>query len=182
MVDTNGAPLMPVYFIRGEKLGLIKIGITTDTKKRLGTLQVGSPDRLTLLATVEGDEKTEQQYHLTFKSKRVFGEWFALENDDLAAIGVPTSLIPRPSITHGENWRGLLKLQEETIADLRHRIDVAGARFDWLIGCRENELLREMLGDLQRRLDREGEERRQAQTQLMALLADRRPWWRRFQI
>jgi hypothetical protein len=47
---------------------------------------------------------------------------------------------------------------------------------------RENELLREMLGDLQRRLDREGEERRQAQTQLMALLADRRPWWRRFQI
>jgi len=48
---------------------------------------------------------------------------------------------------------------------------------------RENELLRDMLGDLQRRLDREGEERRQAQTQLMALLADqRRPWWRRYQI
>jgi hypothetical protein len=45
--------------------------------------------------------------------------------------------------------------------------------------CRENELLREMLSDLQRRLDKEGEERRQAQTQLMALLADqRRPWWR----
>jgi hypothetical protein len=45
---------------------------------------------------------------------------------------------------------------------------------------RENELLREMLGDLRRRLDKEGEERRQAQTQLMALLADqRRPWWRR---
>ncbi len=36
------------------------------------------------------------------------------------------------------------------------------------------------LADLRRRLDREGEERRQAQTQLMALLADqRRPWWRR---
>jgi len=37
------------------------------------------------------------------------------------------------------------------------------------------------IDDLRRRLDREGEERRQAQTQLMALLADqRRPsWWRR---
>jgi hypothetical protein len=35
------------------------------------------------------------------------------------------------------------------------------------------------VADLRRRLDREGEERRQAQTQLMALLADqRRPWWR----
>ena len=55
-------------------------------------------------------------------------------------------------------------------------------RFDTDALRRENELLRDMLGDLQRRLDREGEERRQAQTQLMAMLTDqrqRRPWWRR---
>jgi hypothetical protein len=39
--------------------------------------------------------------------------------------------------------------------------------------------MQDTVADLRRRLDREGEERRQAQTQLMALLADqRRPWWR----
>ena len=54
---------------------------------------------------------------------------------------------------------------------------------------REIELLRELLSDkdaviddLRQRLDREGEERRQAQAQLTALLADqrspaRRSWW-----
>lgn len=40
---------------------------------------------------------------------------------------------------------------------------------------RENELLRDQVEDLRRRLDQSEEERRQAQERLMALLTDQRP-------
>lgn len=49
---------------------------------------------------------------------------------------------------------------------------------------RENELLRDQVADLRRRLDTEAEERRQVQARLTALLIDQRPqpeprrrWW-----
>ncbi len=41
---------------------------------------------------------------------------------------------------------------------------------------RENELLREVVADLRRRLDAEAEERRR----LTLMLTDQRPWWRRW--
>jgi hypothetical protein len=65
-----------VYFIGGEA-GPVKIGSTRNVGKRLATLQIGSPVRLSILATVSGQGSTlECIYHTKFKAHRLLGEWF----------------------------------------------------------------------------------------------------------
>lgn len=54
----------------------IKIGTADDPKKRLSMLQVGSPNRLLILAMVPGDSRKERQFHRRFSGLRIRGEWF----------------------------------------------------------------------------------------------------------
>jgi hypothetical protein len=72
------------YFVQGQLTGLIKIGRSIDPCKRLKDLQVGSPDRLTLLGTYNADieQKTQKQ----FKNAREHGEWFKATPELLAFI------------------------------------------------------------------------------------------------
>src|SRR5713101_6596438 len=64
-----------VYFMQGEKTGLIKVGWAIDAEKRLKSLQTGSPDRLTILAVIENQHK-DAPYHTQFRKAWAFGEWF----------------------------------------------------------------------------------------------------------
>lgn len=66
-----------VYFFQSET-GLVKIGFTTDIKKRMQGLLHGSPVPLTLLGTVAGDAKLEAELHTEFSTLRRHGEWFEL--------------------------------------------------------------------------------------------------------
>lgn len=71
-----GKPEGFVYFIQSEQGGPIKIGSTTDTRKRLRELQTGSPTRLMLIGLVEGSEDYERELHRKFFHLRLEGEWF----------------------------------------------------------------------------------------------------------
>ena len=69
---------MVTYFIQGELTRRIKIGKTTLLPQdRLKQHQIGSPDKLILLATMDGDREAE--LHTEFSSYLVHGEWFSPE-------------------------------------------------------------------------------------------------------
>lgn len=67
-----------VYFILDEYSNSVKIGYTTlkGLKKRIETLQIGTPNELTLLGATWGDKKTEKKIHEKFDYSHIRGEWF----------------------------------------------------------------------------------------------------------
>jgi len=65
-----------IYFIQQGNDGAIKIGISNNFEKRLAQLQTGSPYRLKVLLTINGNERLEKQLHNKFAEFRLSGEWF----------------------------------------------------------------------------------------------------------
>lgn len=67
-----------VYFIEGVTSRLIKIGVARDAMRRLCALQVGSPDKLSLLGIVRSDDpcRLEGRLHSMFRRDHSHGEWF----------------------------------------------------------------------------------------------------------
>ena len=63
------------YFIGGSE-GPVKIGMSIDPNKRLQTLQLSSPVRLSILALTSGGAERESAYHYQFADFRLHGEWF----------------------------------------------------------------------------------------------------------
>lgn len=84
-VNTRREAPQYVYFIGGE-VGAIKIGLAIDPKKRLQSLQCGSPIPLRILAVTPGDKKEEYLYHLRLRQHRLHGEWFERHPDVLSEI------------------------------------------------------------------------------------------------
>lgn len=78
-----------VYFVQAEKLRLIKIGYAKDAGERFRSLQVGSPDKLTLLGAIYSmnAQAMEAELHVRFARLRQHGEWFQPEDELLAFIG-----------------------------------------------------------------------------------------------
>jgi hypothetical protein len=66
-----------IYFIRYGSRRIVKIGHCTDHPRiRMGILQTGTPERLTLLGMAPGGLKEEKEWHRRFAHLRVRGEWF----------------------------------------------------------------------------------------------------------
>lgn len=78
-----------VYLIR-EPGGLYKIGHSTNPKKRLSSLRGQTPYalQLELVHTIRCNNRyeAESQLHKRYADKRVRGEWFRLDPDDVQAI------------------------------------------------------------------------------------------------
>ncbi|MEW9855948.1 GIY-YIG nuclease family protein [Novosphingobium sp. M1R2S20] len=74
-----------VYFIQAAS-GPIKIGVSGNPQSRLKNLQVGSAEKLTLLATVPGGRFTEEQIHQRLIAHRLHGEWFSPHAEVLRVI------------------------------------------------------------------------------------------------
>lgn len=72
-----------VYFLHAAEAGVIKIGVTNDLDRRIGSIARMSPLALDLVLTIPGDHKTEAFYHERFKSKRLHGEWFSATDDTI---------------------------------------------------------------------------------------------------
>ncbi len=70
-----------IYFIRPESGSAVKIGYCkADPVKRLRALQTGHPERLRLIAVIDGPEAGrmgEAEWHGRFAADRLHGEWFA---------------------------------------------------------------------------------------------------------
>lgn len=75
-----------VYFIRAiERVGLVKIGFTTDPGFRMSTFQKGSPVDLEFAVLIEGDYETERRFHTLFAADHVRNEWFS-PSDQMDAV------------------------------------------------------------------------------------------------
>jgi hypothetical protein len=79
---------MYVYLISSEinNEKLYKIGITRrEVKKRLKELKTGNPANLKIVEIFESDygTKIESQIHRLYSFKKIGGEWFELENEDI---------------------------------------------------------------------------------------------------
>lgn len=66
-----------VYFLSAEEAGVVKIGVTDDLDRRIGSITRMSPLPLELLLAIPGDHKVESQMHERFKAQRLHGEWFS---------------------------------------------------------------------------------------------------------
>jgi hypothetical protein len=84
-----------IYFIRCHATGHTKIGKADDPRARLRGLQTGSPSRLDLVGTLPGDRSEEARLHRLFDARRVRGEWFDLNSDELASALCGESPPPR---------------------------------------------------------------------------------------
>ena len=76
-----------VYFLQSEQGGAIKIGYTTDIRKRIKTLQTAHPFPLKLLLAINGNIEDESKLHKEFKPFRLCGEWFRPDEYLLKRIG-----------------------------------------------------------------------------------------------
>lgn len=74
-----------VYFL-GHLDHAIKIGWTVNLKKRLATIQCGSPVPITVLCQISGKLDDERKYHTRFAEHRLHGEWFSPHPEILAEI------------------------------------------------------------------------------------------------
>lgn len=66
-----------IYFIQCPDGGPVKIGYAEDVTKRVKDIQSCSPVPLALVATFDGDLKSEARWHKLFADQRLHGEWFA---------------------------------------------------------------------------------------------------------
>lgn len=64
-----------VYFVQSGDL--VKIGFSTDLRKRLKTLQTACPRPIVLLHRFQGTRDDEKRVHRRFSHLRMRGEWFA---------------------------------------------------------------------------------------------------------
>lgn len=78
-----------VYFIKSD--GLIKIGFSTNLKKRLQTYATHNAFDVDLLGTIPGEQSLEKELHAKFRQFRVHREWFRFVQeiqDYLATHGI----------------------------------------------------------------------------------------------
>lgn len=64
----------------------IKIGITSNIKDRVATMQMHCPYKIVLLKLVPGCAHMEKDLHIRFASDRIVGEWFKRSDDLLAVV------------------------------------------------------------------------------------------------
>jgi hypothetical protein len=75
-----------IYFIQSEHGGSIKIGRADDLAKRVVGLQTSRPDKLVVLAAVQGTVEQEKQLHARFAYCREKGEWFSPTTELVAFV------------------------------------------------------------------------------------------------
>lgn len=73
-----------VYLVKIET-GMYKIGLSTNTEGRMSGLSTGLPYELTLIHTIKCRDrfKIEKFFHEKFADRRIKGEWFALNPEDI---------------------------------------------------------------------------------------------------
>lgn len=76
-----------VYLMESE-IGLYKIGHSVNPATRLNDLRAQSPININLIHAIKYADRYagENLWHKRFSAKRVKGEWFRLDPDDIAAF------------------------------------------------------------------------------------------------
>lgn len=65
-----------------------KIGITNDIDKRLKTLKTGNNNELEVIFLFQSEyaSKVESKIHFLYKNKRVKGEWFLFNDEEIEEV------------------------------------------------------------------------------------------------
>lgn len=109
-VDLAAPGLSGVYFVQQGETGPIKIGHSCDVRKRLATLQTGSPDRLRLLLVLAGHVADEKRLHMWFARERIQGgEWFKSGGEVTAFVAARRAAKAPPEpppVCFGAKWAG----------------------------------------------------------------------------
>jgi hypothetical protein len=98
-----------VYLIRSGKF--IKIGFTTDIRRRLETLQIGNPIKLVLVGLIPGDTKAERRFQDRFGAALHRGEWFKITTEMQAFIDQELSALNETAVEHIAANRRALAMQ-----------------------------------------------------------------------
>lgn len=97
-----------VYAVGATGTRLIKIGQTTDIRRRLADLSTGSPVQLSVLWTAPGDQRLEASLHRYFSRQRRHGEWFDLGYADpvemAAEVAVLMDVVAAAFAEDAERW------------------------------------------------------------------------------
>ncbi len=77
-----------VYFVQEHMNGTFKIGKTKHIEKRMNLFSVKLPfeNKLVFLIKTGNHHQTEVAFHKHYSNKRVEGEWFTLNKDDITWI------------------------------------------------------------------------------------------------
>ncbi len=80
-----------VYLVKAGKYA--KIGKTTlnSLDERISALQTGNPQKLKLLAVIEGYSEVEEALHAKYSEFKVRGEWFLFQRSMLSDFGIDDS-------------------------------------------------------------------------------------------
>lgn len=86
--DLQGKAPGYVYFVQEYMNGSFKIGKTKNLEKRMNIFGVKLPfeNKLIFIIKTGNHHQTEAVFHKHFSAKRLEGEWFALNKEDLAWI------------------------------------------------------------------------------------------------
>lgn len=67
-----------VYFAACDKLDEVKIGVSTEARRRIKSFGTTYPGELYVLGLINGDRDVEQHIHQILNKHRIRGEWFRL--------------------------------------------------------------------------------------------------------
>ena len=76
-----------LYIMQMDRTGAIKIGRSSNIKRRLGEIQTGCPYTVNAILVLEGHGRLEARLHKRlepFRTRRYSGEWF--EEEGLASL------------------------------------------------------------------------------------------------
>ncbi len=86
---------MAVYVMQAGEGGPVKIGTTTNIKRRLALIQNAQAVKVTLVRLMEGGPDEERALHRRFAEFRLHGEWFSPEDEILTGdLGLPNASHP----------------------------------------------------------------------------------------
>jgi hypothetical protein len=86
---------MQKVYVIGPDSGPFKVGISSDPKQRLDSLQTGNHVRLSIHFEMDEDDAAglEKRFHAYFAEKRLGGEWFEMplpEITEALRVGIPS--------------------------------------------------------------------------------------------
>jgi len=127
----NQPALRQVYFIEAVGLRMVKIGLSDNAEKRLGTLQTASPVDLRLMGVlnVEDAPAYEWFFHTQFREEWIRGEWFRLSRRiKRAAKGLlPPGVADCPILHRPGGDVSVIAHGEDTPEGLAQRVAIACA-------------------------------------------------------
>ena len=111
-----------VYFVRVGKH--IKIGTTTNLKKRIKAFKGASAEQIEVLAAFPGDQKGEKYLHDLFRGSRIRNEFFRFDFE----IGCFLSTVKEQGLHAALQWAKAWKAQEQERQARRHKIQERRSR------------------------------------------------------